>query len=89
MDPVRSRCMCIRVAAPSDAQVHELLQGVARKEGLALPDEFAKRVVTYANRNMRRRVSAGAGQRPGSGATMHPDMEKELGGKSLAGCDRQ
>ncbi|KAG2435631.1 hypothetical protein HXX76_006834 [Chlamydomonas incerta] len=54
MEPVRSRCLCVRVAAPSDEQVMEVLQGVAKKESLALPDAFAAKVVDYAGRNLRR-----------------------------------
>lgn len=35
-------------------QVLEVLHTVAKKEKLDLPEEFAKRLVVYANRNMRR-----------------------------------
>ncbi|GBF88337.1 replication factor C subunit 3 [Raphidocelis subcapitata] len=34
MDPVRSRCLCVRVAAPSSEVVQEQLYAVARKEAL-------------------------------------------------------
>lgn len=34
MDPVRSRCLCVRVAAPSNEVVQEQLYAVAKKEGL-------------------------------------------------------
>lgn len=60
MEPVRSRCLCVRVAAPSDAQVLDALSTVACKEGLTLPPPFAARVVSLANRNLRRWVG-GAG----------------------------
>ena len=41
LDAVRSRCLPIRVAAPSDAQVEALLNDVARREKLTLPPELA------------------------------------------------
>jgi hypothetical protein len=34
MDPVRSRCLCVRVAAPSLEVVQEQLYAVAKKENL-------------------------------------------------------
>jgi hypothetical protein len=34
MDPVRSRCLCVRVAAPSLEVVQEQLHAVARKENV-------------------------------------------------------
>ena len=54
MDPVRSRCMCIRVAAPTEEQVVGVLQGVAAKEGLALPHALAARIAGVAGRNLRK-----------------------------------
>lgn len=54
MDPVRSRCMCIRVGAPTELQVMEVLKTVAQNEGLSLPDAFAARLVSYSERNLRR-----------------------------------
>ena len=54
MDPVRSRCMCIRVAAPAEEQVVGVLQGVAAKEGLALPHALAARISGVAGRNLRK-----------------------------------
>ena len=52
-EAVRSRCMCVRVPAPDEAQVVGLLQGVAKKEDIQLPDAFALRVAQHARRNMR------------------------------------
>lgn len=37
MEPVRSRCLCVRVGAPPLTRVVELLHAVAKKEGLQLP----------------------------------------------------
>lgn len=56
IEPVRSRCLCVRVAAPTLAEVRELLGMVAKKEGLALPDALADRLAAASNRDMRRAV---------------------------------
>lgn len=54
MDPVRSRCLCVRVAAPSYEAVQAQLQHVAKKEALTLPPPFAARLAAASQRNLRR-----------------------------------
>jgi replication factor C subunit 3/5 len=54
IEPVRSRCLCIRVAAPSQAQIESQLQRVAGREKLALPAPLAERVAVGCDRNLRR-----------------------------------
>ena len=54
LDAVRSRCLPIRVAAPSTTEVEALLHDVAKKEKLTLPPELAGRVAAHSERNMRR-----------------------------------
>ena len=44
LDAVRSRTLPVRVAAPSVSDITDLLQFVAKKEGLALPPELAARI---------------------------------------------
>jgi replication factor C subunit 3/5 len=44
LDAVRSRTLPIRVPAPSEAAICDLLQHVAKKESIQLPAEFAARV---------------------------------------------
>ena len=44
IEPVRSRCLCIRVAAPTSPQVQRMLAYVAKKEILKLPDALSLRV---------------------------------------------
>ena len=51
---MRSRCLCIRVAAPSLAQVEEQVQAVAAHERLTLPVPLAKRLAAASERNLRR-----------------------------------
>mmetsp|Transcript_19393 Transcript_19393/g.54011 ORF Transcript_19393/g.54011 Transcript_19393/m.54011 type:complete len:357 (-) Transcript_19393:286-1356(-) len=54
LDPVRSRCICVRVPAPTDEQMAQLLKHVAHSEKLTVPSPFASRLVVQSDRNMRR-----------------------------------
>jgi len=54
--PIRSRCLCFRIAAPSHEEVASVLQSVATKEGLKLPNELAMRISASCERNLRRSV---------------------------------
>ena len=54
IDPLRSRCLGVRVPAPSHAEIADVLQGVARKENLVLPPELAARIAHASDRNLRR-----------------------------------
>lgn len=54
IEPVRSRCLCIRVAAPSHDAIAAQLAGVAVREKLALPAPLARRLAEGCDRNLRR-----------------------------------
>lgn len=54
IDPVRSRCLGIRVPAPSVKDMMDVMTGVAGKEGLTLPRQMAVLVANKSGRNMRR-----------------------------------
>ena len=54
IEPVRSRCLCIRVAAPTTAGVRDALCHVATAEGLVLPDPLADKLAENSERNLRR-----------------------------------
>ena len=54
IEPVRSRCLCVRVAAPSRDTVRAQLAKVAAAEGLVLPEPLAERIAGGCDRNMRR-----------------------------------
>ena len=54
IEPVRSRCLCLRVAAPTHEQIQEVLASVCRREQLQLPAEFSAKVARASERNMRR-----------------------------------
>ncbi|VDQ13556.1 unnamed protein product [Trichobilharzia regenti] len=46
--------MPIRVSAPSVDEVVEILKNTARREGLTMPVELAKRIAISSDRNLRR-----------------------------------
>ncbi|EJK75924.1 hypothetical protein THAOC_02338 [Thalassiosira oceanica] len=54
IDPVRSRCLGIRVAAPSDDEIASVLKTVSRKENIKLADELAINIARLSSRNLRR-----------------------------------
>lgn len=58
IEPVRSRCLCIRVAAPTNADIQAQLARVAVAEGLSLPDPLAERIIQSSHRNLRRALLA-------------------------------
>ena len=56
--PIRSRCICLRVAAPTHEEVCGVLASVAAKEGLKLPPALAARISKASDRNLRRALLA-------------------------------
>ncbi|OON14379.1 replication factor C subunit 3 family protein, partial [Opisthorchis viverrini] len=50
----RSRCLPIRVAAPSIDQIVHILKNTARREGQSMPTELAERIANASERNLRR-----------------------------------
>lgn len=56
IDPVRSRCLCIRVGLPKRDEVCEVLDAVCKKESLKLPMAFGARVAEVSGRNLRRAI---------------------------------
>lgn len=54
LEPVRSRCLCIRVPAPSEPEVMDVLMQVSNKEELALPEQLAARIVAMSGRDVRK-----------------------------------
>lgn len=58
MAPLRSRCMCVRVPAPTDSEVASVVREVARREGVSVPPGLAARVAVASDRNLRRALLA-------------------------------
>ncbi|CAC5421511.1 RFC3_5 [Mytilus coruscus] len=53
---IRSRCLGVRVPAPSIEEVCQVLQNICKKESLNLPTELARRIAEKSNRNLRRAI---------------------------------
>lgn len=51
---IRSRCLCIRVPAPTEDTIVSILQKTCKKEDLNLPEKLARRIAAVSNRNLRR-----------------------------------
>ncbi|CAO1636962.1 unnamed protein product [Jaminaea pallidilutea] len=52
--PIRSRCLLIRVAAPDQTQMTEVLRHVAKKEKFHLPDNVAEQIYADSAGNLRK-----------------------------------
>ena len=53
---IRSRCLGIRVPAPTVQEITDILFTIARKEGQHLPDDLSKRIAETSGRNLRRAI---------------------------------
>lgn len=56
IDPVRSRCLGIRIAAPSTPEIMEVLDNICKREGLMLPRQIAAKLATNCKGNLRRAI---------------------------------
>lgn len=56
IEPVRSRCLGIRVAAPSLDMICHTLKDVSHTERITLPDELAVNIARESSRNLRRAI---------------------------------
>jgi len=54
IEPVRSRCLSIRIPAPTVQEISQILLHVAKKEGLVLPTEFSLKIAELSERNLRK-----------------------------------
>ena len=54
IEPVRSRCLGIRVSAPSHDDISRVLQSVAARQSVNLPEELAISIARESSRNLRR-----------------------------------
>ncbi|XP_039131043.1 replication factor C subunit 3 [Dioscorea cayenensis subsp. rotundata] len=55
-EAIRSRCLNVRVNAPTHEQIVKVLEFIAKKESLQLPPGFAARIASQSNRNLRRAI---------------------------------
>ncbi|WWC69290.1 uncharacterized protein I206_103228 [Kwoniella pini CBS 10737] len=52
--PIRSRCLLVRVAAPTDDEMTKVLQHVAKKERFGLPASASKSILASSQGNLRK-----------------------------------
>lgn len=55
--PIRSRCINLRVPAPTNPDIEKFLKWIAEREMLNLPEDTLKKIVNASNRNMLDAVS--------------------------------
>ncbi|KAL5291966.1 RFC3 family protein [Megaselia abdita] len=53
---IRSRCLGIRVAAPTEEEIVSILQFTCKKESLHIPEGLAQRIAQQCDRNLRRAI---------------------------------
>ncbi|CAM9737680.1 unnamed protein product [Chrysoparadoxa australica] len=56
IEPVRSRCLGVRVPAPTVNDICQVLQSISKKESIALPEPLAARMAEHSGRNLRKAV---------------------------------
>lgn len=54
IEPLRSRCLSIRIAAPSHQQIVDIIKDISNKERITINDQFAKQIALKSNRNLRK-----------------------------------
>ncbi|CAD5332861.1 unnamed protein product [Arabidopsis thaliana] len=55
-EAIKSRCLNVRINAPSQEEIVKVLEFVAKKESLQLPQGFAARIAEKSNRSLRRAI---------------------------------
>ncbi|XP_027175760.1 replication factor C subunit 3 [Coffea eugenioides] len=55
-EAVRSRCLNVRISAPTEDEMVRVLEFIGKKEGLQLPPGFAARIAEKSNRSLRRAI---------------------------------
>jgi replication factor C subunit 3/5 len=51
---VRSRCLSLRVPAPTIEQISSIIKHVCKQESISIPNELVQRIAIKSNRNLRR-----------------------------------
>lgn len=54
--PIRSRCLLMRVGAPTEAETSLVLRHVAKKEKFHIPDEVVSQIYNDSNGNLRKAI---------------------------------
>lgn len=79
IDPVRSRCLPLRVPAPELQDIATIISAVAAKENIACPSELATAIAAQCDRNLRRALLMLEASHVGQSPTIQlPDWEVYL-----------
>lgn len=54
IEALRSRCLCLRVSAPSYDEIVGIINDIGKKEGFTVPEMLAYRIAMKSSRNLRR-----------------------------------
>jgi len=54
--PIRSRCLGLRIGAPSDSDIISTLELVAKKESVTLPQSLSEKIAANSKGNLRRAI---------------------------------
>jgi len=60
---IRSRCLAVRVPAPSHQEIANIIMDIASKEDATMPSKLAMRIAEKSNRNLRRAILLAEGCR--------------------------
>ena len=56
IDPLYSRCVRVKVPAPSDAEIHTILLKITSGEQVVVPEDILKAIVGHAQRNVNKAI---------------------------------
>ena len=56
MQPVKSRCLLVRVPAPSNQQIQGILKSISNRESFNLPEQLSGNIARFSKRNLRRSI---------------------------------
>eukprot|EP00914_Ancora_sagittata_P027352 GHVO01053481.1.p1 GENE.GHVO01053481.1~~GHVO01053481.1.p1 ORF type:complete len:133 (+),score=10.26 GHVO01053481.1:86-484(+) len=54
--PLKSRCLCIRVPLPTDAEIKTVLTNIQKNEHLNVPNNIMDAIIGNSKRNLRRAI---------------------------------
>ena len=56
IEPLRSRCLVMRVPAPTKDDIADIILDIGKKQGLVVPAPMAHRIADASNRNLRKAI---------------------------------
>ncbi|XP_045483599.1 replication factor C subunit 3 [Harmonia axyridis] len=71
---IRSRCLCVRIPAPSAEEIVDIIKKTAALEDVALPDKLAERIAVLSERNLRRALLMTEACKVESDGKLSPDQ---------------